>query len=77
MHILAYGLATAPVVFGRPKSFLMVVVLVSIWGGIVELAQPLVGRNGSTQDALANAVGSFTGAVAARSANAWIRNRTR
>lgn len=62
-HFLAFSALVLPVVAVRPRNALWAVPLAIAYGGMIELIQPQVGRQGDWADALANALGALIGAA--------------
>ncbi len=63
-HLIAYGAAALPAALVRPRHWWLVLAVVALWGGLVELAQPLVGREANWADFAANAGGVGLGGLA-------------
>lgn len=76
-HAIAYAFLAATGCFGfgvsRPRTQLIIVVSLSLFGGLIEVLQPLSGRSASVADALANQVGIGLGWLLARSAASLLR----
>lgn len=62
-HFLAFGALAFPMAFARPRAAIWVVLLVSLYGALIEVIQPHVGRHGDVMDAIANAAGAICGSV--------------
>ncbi len=65
LHMLAYGAWALPIsvsrrTLGRIGSYLAIILIV---GGVIEIVQPYVGREGSLADFLANLLGIGFGAA--------------
>ena len=66
LHLVAYACVAGPVGLAWPrKAWIWLGVLV-LWGAGIEVLQPLVGREGSWDDLLANLGGLALGALAGR-----------
>lgn len=67
-HGLAYaawGVVLGFALAGRRRPFLLALLIGVLFGGLIELLQPLTGRHGDVLDLLADAVGVGAGAAAA------------
>lgn len=64
-HLISYALIVLPVALIRPKCWLLFIVFVAAWSGVIELIQPFVNRYGEWLDLLANVAGVFIGYVVA------------
>jgi VanZ family protein len=77
-HAIAYAFLAATGCFGfgvsRLGTQLVIVVSLSLFGGLIEVLQPLSGRSASVADALANQVGIGLGWLLARSAASLLRH---
>ena len=56
-HLLAFASLVFPTALLRPRMLLAVATLALIYGGVIELVQPTVGRTAEYGDMLANALG--------------------
>lgn len=73
-HFLAFGALAFPMAFARPRAAIWVVLVVSLYGALIEVIQPHVGRHGDAMDAIANAVGAFCGVVLGTALRRWLRS---
>lgn len=63
-HILAFAALAFPLSVARPRLAPWVVLGVVAYGGLIEIIQPLTGRQAEWADLLADAVGAILGAAA-------------
>ncbi len=68
-HFLAYAVFAFPVSFARPKHYILILIFIISWSGLMELIQPYVNRYGELKDLTANTIGVVIGFVIARLAN--------
>ena len=61
-HFLAFGALVFPMAFARPRAAIWLVLVVSLYGALIEVIQPHVGRHGDVMDAIANVGGAILGA---------------
>lgn len=61
-HFIAFAALVFPPVAARPSLALWAVPSAILYGGMIEIIQPFVGRHGEWEDALANAMGALIGA---------------
>lgn len=61
-HVLACAALAFPLPFARPRFMIPVALAVAVYGGLIELIQPYVGRSGEWADLFADAVGAIIGA---------------
>ena len=64
-HLLAYGLLTAAAIFRRqnlPDTFAVLAVII-LYGGAIEIVQPMAGRVGELRDFAANLAGVTLGLI--------------
>jgi len=61
-HTLACAALAFPLPFARSKLMIPVIVFVILYGGMIELIQPHVGRSGEWKDLFADAAGAILGA---------------
>ena len=76
-HAAAYAALVWPLSASRPRNALWVVPAAAAYGGALEMIQPHVGRHGTWEDALANAVGACLGAGLGWSTHRLWRHRAR
>lgn len=62
-HVLAFAILTMPCAALYPKGLFRVVFAAAVYGGVIEVIQPYVGRHGETADVLADLLGVAIGAV--------------
>ncbi len=66
LHMVAYACVAGPVGLAWPRRAWLWLGLLVLWGGGIELVQPLVGREGHWDDLAANLAGLALGAGAGR-----------
>ena len=71
-HFVAYFCLALPLPILRPRLTIWVVLGIMTYGGLIELAQYLFGREPSWGDFIANGVGIIVGAAIARQMGLWI-----
>ncbi len=64
-HVFAYAVLMFPVASRRPDRWIWFGLLFIVYGGVLELLQPLVNRYGTWPDFIANVVGVVAGVVIA------------
>ncbi|WP_306151615.1 VanZ family protein [Roseovarius sp. MMSF_3281] len=57
LHALAFGLLVLPVALTRPRALWWLAPLALLYGAVIELIQPGVGRTGEWADLLADGLG--------------------
>ncbi|TVR49842.1 MAG: VanZ family protein [Rhodobacteraceae bacterium] len=62
-HFLAFAVLAFPLPFARPRLVWPVIVIVSLYGGLIELVQPVFGREASWGDLVADALGALCGGL--------------
>jgi VanZ family protein len=76
-HAIAYAFLAATGCFGfgafSSRAQLVIVVSLSLFGGLIEVLQPLSGRSASVADTLANQIGIALGWLVARKAASLLR----
>jgi hypothetical protein len=75
-HLLAFGSLAFVGVLGWPRRWVWVVAAVSLYGGMIELIQPHVGRSGEWGDWVADTLGALLGGLLALGV-VHLRGRTR
>lgn len=70
-HFIAYGALTFPVVFTKPKYWLLIALFFLFWSGGIELLQPYFHHRRDWLDMLANGAGIACGVLCALFLN-WI-----
>ena len=71
-HFLAFGALAFPMAIARPRAAIWVVLVVLLYGALIDVIQPHVGRHGDVMDAIANAGGAISGSVLGAVANRWL-----
>ena len=56
-HLIAYSVLAIPMVLANPRNLLLYLLLLIIYGGLIEILQPYVNRYGEWLDFLANIIG--------------------
>lgn len=64
-HFAAFAALAFPISLARPKTAPYMVAAALLYGGIIEVAQPFVGRDRSLADLMADVTGAALGAGAA------------
>ncbi|WP_160144541.1 VanZ family protein [Pseudogemmobacter humi] len=62
-HMLAFTVLALPVALLRPRWMLQTALALALYGGLIELVQPFVGRSRDLMDWLANLAGIATGSL--------------
>lgn len=62
-HLIAYAVLVLPVVLRKPRRYFWVILMILLWGGVIELIQPYVNRYGEWYDFGANSAGVIVGWV--------------
>lgn len=70
-HFLAFAALASPLSFSKPRRAAAVVVGAVLFGALIEVIQPHVGRSAEWADLLADGLGACAGAVLA----VWGRHR--
>lgn len=60
-HFIAYGLLAFPAAYAQPKNLGFILIMLCLFGGVIELIQPYANRYGEWLDFAANCGGVFTG----------------
>jgi VanZ family protein len=60
-HFLAYGAIAFPIAFARSHAAVWIILGASAYGGLIEMVQTHVGRDGDIKDAVANTIGAICG----------------
>ena len=74
-HVLAFACLAFPLPLVRPRLALWVLLAVTAYGGMIEMIQPLFGRQAEWADLIADGIGATLGASVARQLGLW-RRRT-
>lgn len=72
-HFIAFAALAVPLSFSRPRLAPWVVVAAALYGGAIEIIQPLVGRSGEVFDFMADAMGALIGGIAGAGLR-WLRD---
>mgnify|MGYP000654479311 CR=1 FL=1 len=70
-HVIAYAVLVFPVALCKPNPWVLFVVLLIIFSGLIELLQPYLNGSGSWSDMLANMGGALFGVTLAAAINAF------
>ena len=62
-HLVSYALVVFPIALRKPQYWLLFVVTIAVWSGVIELIQPFVNRYGEWLDLLANVAGLCIGCI--------------
>ena len=62
-HLVSYALVVLPIALRKSRYWLLLVVAIAAWSGVIELIQPFVNRYGEWLDLLANVAGLFIGCI--------------
>ena len=65
-HLISFAILTLPIAVIRPKAVWVIFILSVVYGGAIELLQPLVDRNCELADFLADASGAMLGMALSR-----------
>ena len=60
-HLISFAILTLPIAVIRPKVVWVIFILSVVYGGAIEMLQPLVDRNCELADFLADASGALLG----------------
>ena len=60
-HLISFAILTLPIAIIRPKALWVIFILSVVYGGAIEVLQPLVNRNCELADFLADAGGAALG----------------
>ena len=71
-HLISFAILTLPIAVIRPKAVWVIFILSVVYGGAIEVLQPLVDRNCELADFLADACGSMLGIFTGR----WLLRST-
>lgn len=74
-HLLAFAVLTFPCAALYPKALLRVVLAAALYGVVIEVIQPYVGRQGETADVIADLLGVGIGATLGLLLNFACRSR--
>lgn len=70
-HLLAFAALAFPLSVARPRLAPWVVLGVVVYGGLIEIIQPHVGRQAEWGDLLADAAGAILGSAAGAASGLW------
>lgn len=77
-HFIAYGVLAFPIALARPEKWLLFVVGLLIYSGMIELIQPYVNRYGEWLDLGANGLGLIGGIfVASVARSIFLKEKSR
>ena len=65
-HLISFAILTLPIAVIRPKAVWVIFILSVVYGGAIEVLQPLVDRNCELADFLADASGAMLGMALSR-----------
>ena len=65
-HLIAYAVCTMPISLAYHPRYKTIFWSVFMWGTLIEMVQPYVGRQAESMDAIVNAVGAGLGIASAR-----------
>lgn len=74
-HAVAFAGLSVPVSFLAPRLIPGMVIALAVFGGVIELVQPYVGRDCSVWDWLANVAGTAIGVIIGRTAAGMVCER--
>ena len=60
-HLISFAILTLPIAVIRPKTVCVIFILSVVYGGVIEVLQPLINRNCELADFLADASGAMLG----------------
>lgn len=60
-HLIAFAALALPLSFSRPPLAPWIVLAATLYGGVIELIQPFVGRSAEVLDLMADATGAVIG----------------
>ena len=64
-HLIAYSALTVGIGFRRPSNYILLIILLSFYSGLIEVIQPYVNRYGEWTDFIANLAGLLIGSIIA------------
>ena len=62
-HLIAYSALTVCIGLRRPSNYILLIILLSLYSGLIEIIQPYVNRFGELEDFLFNNLGILIGFV--------------
>ncbi len=74
-HILAFAALAFPLPVTYPRLAWPVILGVSAYGGLIEIIQPVFGREAGWGDLLADFVGAVVGSALGAQSGKWLRSR--
>ena len=72
-HGLAFAVLAFPLPFVRPRFVWPIIIGVSVYGGLIEVIQPLFGREASWYDFFADLIGASLGGILGVQSGKWVR----
>jgi len=69
IHVIAFAILSFPLIYTNRLNFLTVLIIFSVFGGTIEIIQPLSGRSAEIYDWVANIAGIFSGLFLVRAYN--------
>ncbi|RKF16254.1 VanZ family protein [Roseovarius spongiae] len=70
-HLVAFAALALPLSWAWPRHALLVIVAAALYGGVIELVQPHVGRFGELSDWYADSIGAALGGALGAMLGAW------
>lgn len=74
-HFIAFAVLALPLSWAYPRYVIWVFIAAVVYGGLIEVIQPHVGRSAEPLDALADGAGALTGALIGRYLGLWRKAR--
>jgi VanZ family protein len=76
-HLLAYGLLTGTAIFRRRdvQGTLLILAAIIVYGGVIEIIQPMAGRVGDFRDFAANLAGVTLGLILMTTVKRLVKSR--
>jgi VanZ family protein len=75
-HLLAYGLLTGAAIFRRRdvQGTLLILAAIIVYGGVIEVIQPMAGRVGDFRDFAANLAGVTLGLIVMTAVKQFVKS---